>query len=229
VPAVQLRYVPDPVYIIERFDREVRGEHTPRLHVIDACQALGLDRTFKYQQATVESLIRCIELCANRARARQSLLEWVLFNILTGNGDAHLKNLSFRVHPDGLELAPFYDLVSTESYRAGPDNRPRWPKCDLSIQIGDVRTFAGVNREQFGVFADRLGVNPRAASRLLDQFTSQIVPAADALIEEFQAIKVARPAVRAAQLRVLQTIRHVVIREMVGRLKTPTGRRGKSR
>jgi serine/threonine-protein kinase HipA len=224
-PSVQLRYVPDPVYIIERFDRQVRGEHTARLHVIDACQALGLDRTFKYQQATVESLIRCIELCANRARARQSLLQWVLFNILTGNGDAHLKNLSFRVHPDGLELAPFYDLVSTESYRTGPDSQPRWPKCDLSIRVGNARTFAGVSREQFGAFADQLGVNPRAVGRLLDQFTSQIVPAADALIEEFQAIKVPRPTVRAAQLRALQTIRHVVIGDMVKRLKMPTGRR----
>lgn len=229
VPPVQLRYVPDPVYIIERFDRQARGEHTARLHVIDACQALGLDRTFKYQQATLESLIRCIELCANRARARQSLLEWMLFNILTGNGDAHLKNLSFRVHPDGLELAPFYDLVSTESYRAGPDHRPRWPKCDLSIQIGNARTFAGVSHEQFGAFADQLGVNPRATSRLLEQFTTTITAEADALIEEFQAVEVPQPAVRAGQLRVLQTIRHVVIGDMVKQLKTPAARRGKAR
>lgn len=226
VPPVQLRYVPDPVYIIERFDRQPRGEHTERLHVIDACQALGLDRTFKYQQATTGSLIRCIDLCANRARARQSLLEWVLFNILTGNGDAHLKNLSFRVHADGLELAPFYDLVSTESYRAEADSQPRWPKCDLSIQIGEARTFASVSRESFGAFADQLGVNPRAAARLLEQFTGMIVPAAEALIEEFQAIKVPRPTIRAAQLRVLQTIRHAVIADMVKRLKAPT-RRGK--
>jgi serine/threonine-protein kinase HipA len=229
VPPVQLRYVPDPVYIIERFDRQMRGEHAERLHIIDACQALGLDRTFKYQQATAESLIRCIDLCANRARARQSLLEWVLFNTLTGNGDAHLKNLSFRVHPDGLELAPFYDLVSTESYRAGPDNQPRWPKCNLSIQIGGARTFGSVSREHFNAFADQLGVNARAALRLLEQLTTTITAAADALIEEFQAFKVPRPAVRAAQLRVLRTIRHVVIRDMVERLNAPAARRSKSR
>ncbi|HXS90659.1 MAG TPA: HipA domain-containing protein [Steroidobacteraceae bacterium] len=229
VPPVQLRYVPDPVYIIERFDRHVQGENTVRLHTIDACQALGLDRTFKYQQATVESLVRCIDLCANRARARQSLLQWLLFNILTGNGDAHLKNLSFRVHPDGLELAPFYDLVSTESYRASADSQPRWPKCDLSIQIGGARTFAGITREHFSACAEQLGVNPRAASRLLEQLTSTIVPAADALIEEFQAIRVPRPTIRAAQLRVLQTIRHAVIGDMVKRLKTSATRRGKAR
>jgi len=72
-------------------------------------------------------------------------------------------------------------------------------------------------------------VNPRAASRLLEQLTSTIVPAADALIEEFQAIRVPRPTIRAAQLRVLQTIRHAVIGDMVKRLKTSATRRGKAR
>ena len=219
VPPVEIRFVPDPVYIIERFDREARREEVHRLHIIDACQALGLDRTFKYQQTTVESLIRCIDLCANRARARQSLLEWVLFNVLTGNGDAHLKNLSFRVHPDGLELAPFYDLVATETYRAGPENQPRWPHCDLSIQMGDASTFSDVTRDRFHAFADRLGANRRAAARLLDELTTAIEPAADALIGEFQNFSVPQPIVRAGQLRVLQSIRHVVIRDMVQRLQ----------
>ena len=216
VPPVQIRYVPDPVYIIERFDRQARGEETHRLHIIDACQALGLDRTFKYQQATVENLRRCIDLCTNRARARQSLLEWVLFNILTGNGDAHLKNLSFRVHPDGLELAPFYDLVSTESYHAEPESRPRWPQCDLSIQIGDARLFADVTRQRFAVFADQLGANPRAVGRLLEEFVTTIEPASE---------NVPQAIVRADQLRVLRTIRHVVIRDMVECLKSVRGSR----
>jgi serine/threonine-protein kinase HipA len=224
VPPVQLRYVPDPVYIIERFDREVAGAGTRRLHIIDACQALGLDRMFKYRQATVENLIRCVELCENRARSRQSILEWVLFNVLTGNADAHLKNLSFRVSPGGIELAPFYDLVSTESYRAAYGNNPRWPDRDLSMQIGEAKTFAAVSREHFAAFADQLGVNPRAASRLLDQFSEAIGAAADDLVREFEALDILQPAVRAGQLRVLNNIRHIVIREMVERLSSPPHR-----
>jgi hypothetical protein len=55
-----------------------------------------------------------------------------------------------------------------------------------------ARTFAGITREHFSACAEQLGVNPRAASRLLEQLTSTIVPAADALIEEFQAIRVPR-------------------------------------
>jgi serine/threonine-protein kinase HipA len=72
-----------------------------RLHTIDACQALGLDRTFKYQQATVESLVRCIDLCANRARARQSLLQWLLFNILTATATRTLRICLFAFIPMG--------------------------------------------------------------------------------------------------------------------------------
>lgn len=71
--------------------------------------------------------MKIIDHCTNRARARQDLAAWVLFNVLTGNGDAHLKNLSFHVDANSVQLAPFYDLVSTEPYRAAIGNDPRWP------------------------------------------------------------------------------------------------------
>jgi serine/threonine-protein kinase HipA len=78
-------------------------------------------------------------------------------NVLTGNADAHLKNLSFRISSNGIELAPFYDLVSTESYRADASNIPRWPNRDLSMQIGEAKTFAEVSREHFQTFATSWG------------------------------------------------------------------------
>jgi serine/threonine-protein kinase HipA len=219
VPPVQIRYVPDPVYLIERFDRQTAGEGTRRLHVIDACQLLGLDRSFKYQQLKVENLIRCIELCENRARSRQNILAWTLFNLLTGNADAHLKNLSFRVGSAGIELAPFYDLVSTESYRAEHGTVPRWPDRQLSMKIGKATTFGAVTADDFHIFADHLGVNRRAAARLLIKFTQAIGPASDDLYAEFQTINAPQPIVRESQLRVLRRIRFIAINEMVTRLE----------
>ena len=229
VPAVQIRYVPDPVYIIERFDRHAEGTETRRLHVIDACQLLGVDRRFKYQQSNAANLVRCIELCENPARSRQDILAWVLFNVLTGNGDAHLKNLSFRVHAHGIELAPFYDLVSTESYRAAHGNVPRWPDRELSLELGDAKTFAAVTRERFLTFADQLGVNRRAALRVLDEFTAKIAAAAGELAAEFEALQIPEAIVRAGQLRVLNSIRFVVIRDMRERLGTPSGSKAAAR
>lgn len=218
VPEVAIRFVPDPVYLIQRFDRVHNAEPVQRLHAIDACQMLGLDRQFKYQQAGVDALIACIDQCRNPARGRISILQWALFNLLIGNADAHLKNLSFLVRPSGIELAPFYDLVSTESYRASADNDPRWPHRELTMRIGKASTFAEVTAQNFLEFADQLGVNRRASTRLLEHFTRAIDGAATELCQAYEALPVPQNQ-RAGQLRVLRTIHIVVIREMIERLQ----------
>jgi serine/threonine-protein kinase HipA len=218
VPEVAIRFVPDPVYLIQRFDRVHDTEPGQRLHAIDACQLLGLDRQFKYQQAGVDALIACVDQCGNPARSRISILQWALFNLLTGNADAHLKNLSFLVRPSGIELAPFYDLVSTEGYRASADNDPRWPHRELTMRIGNASTFAEVTAENFFAFADQLGVNRRASTRLLEDFTRTIDGAATDLYQAYEALPVPQNQ-RAGQLRVLRAIHIVVIREMIDRLR----------
>lgn len=219
VPPVQMRHVPQPVYLIERFDREQVGEETRRLHIIDACQLLGLDRAFKYQRATVQTFTNIIERCTNRARARRDIASWVLFNLLTGNADAHLKNLSFHVDARSIRLAPFYDLVSTESYRTAPGSSPQWPNTPLSTQIGDATTFAQVNAGKFTEFAEALGLTRTAIKRLIAGYAGRIEAAADELIREFEGLNVAA-ATRAGQLHIIRTTRAIVIREMVAKLSS---------
>ncbi|MGI9211452.1 MAG: HipA domain-containing protein, partial [Methylococcaceae bacterium] len=110
VPEVHRRYVPAPVYIIDRFDRIRNEDGWQRRHVIDACQLLGLDRSFKYNEGSVGNLAVLANACRSPAVARTRLFSWLVFNILVGNTDAHLKNLSFMVSHDGIQLAPHYDL-----------------------------------------------------------------------------------------------------------------------
>jgi len=217
VPAVEIRYVPDPVYLIERFDRVNVGDETRRTHIIDCCQLLGVSRTLKYQQASTENLLRCVELCRERARARIGIVRWIFFNALTGNADAHLKNLSFRVNLEGFDLAPFYDLVSTESYRASIGNNPRWPDRPLSMPIGNAQTFGAVTRQDCLIVADALGIAKRPALRLLDELIASIEGVAEALQQEFDGMTIPQNT-RGGQHRVLLNIRFVVIREMVARL-----------
>ena len=52
---------------------------------------------------------------SNDAAYRLKLIQWMTFNILTRNYDAHGKNISFFVGSKGLELTPFYDLVNIEA------------------------------------------------------------------------------------------------------------------
>ena len=56
VATVQLRHLPEPVLMVERFDRRTvagngnTGETVDRLHVMDGCQALGLPVDAKYER-----------------------------------------------------------------------------------------------------------------------------------------------------------------------------------
>lgn len=116
VPGVERRYVPQPVYLIERFDRQQGGDGWRRLHSIDACQLLGLSAAYKYLEGSVGRLDQLAAACRSTAVARTALFQWLVFNVLVGNTDAHLKNLSFLVSSTGIQLAPFYDLICTAVY-----------------------------------------------------------------------------------------------------------------
>ena len=84
--------MPEPFYLIDRFDRVLHKNHWQRRHVIDACQLLGLDRSCKYLQGSMDNLAAQAKACRSPAVARTRLFSWLVFNVLTGNGDAHLKS-----------------------------------------------------------------------------------------------------------------------------------------
>lgn len=56
VPPVTSLYVPQPVYLVERFDRLPEQPDWRRLHCIDACQLTGLSREFKYSTGAQPAL-----------------------------------------------------------------------------------------------------------------------------------------------------------------------------
>lgn len=145
VPDVHRRYVPSAVYLVDRFDRRATPQGWQRQHVIDACQLLGLDRSFKYSQGSMESLAALADACRSPAVARTRLFGWLVFNMLIGNGDAHLKNLSFVVSHEGVQLAPFYDLLSVAIYETPSFDQTGWPvQMQLAWPVLGVRHFSAV-------------------------------------------------------------------------------------
>ena len=225
VPAVQRRYVPEPVYLVQRFDR-VPGAPVRRRHAIDACQLLGLDRGFKYSQGSMENLARLAAACRNRAQARVRLYNWLVFNVLTGNGDAHLKNLSFLVDAGGVQLAPHYDLVSVACYDAALFDKQRWPdQTELAWPILGVRHFSNLGRSLLVEAGVALGIRAAQATRLLDTQRQRVVVQALQLLGDVEAaneqLLLQRPELAptlAGEGRCLRGIVHVVIREMAARL-----------
>jgi serine/threonine-protein kinase HipA len=225
VPAVFRRYTPEPVYIVERFDRHV-DDHgvTQRSHVIDACQLLNKSRGFKYKSATLQTLAEIVTYCRNRASTRLRLYQWLVFNLLIANNDNHLKNLSFMVSNEGVELAPAYDLLSTAAYhtRAFADQRADWPAVDLAIALPDAPTFGSVNRESVLLAGEALGLPRPICERSLTRLAYALRGAFDGLAaiiatENAQYPEAARPFL-ATESRLISTIQHIVMPEMLKRV-----------
>lgn len=223
VPDVHRRYVPSPVYLVDRFDRVRDARGWNRRHVIDACQLLGLDRSFKYNQGSVESLAVLAKACRSPAVARTRLFGWLVFNVLVGNSDAHLKNLSFMVSHEGVQLAPFYDLLSVASYDTPAFGSKRWPaQTQLAWPILGVRHFADITRGLLLEAGAALNVARGTAERLLESLRGRIAREAESLYAEVEsenaAISTTRPvlsATLAGESRCLRTILHTVVKEMV--------------
>lgn len=223
VPTVSRRYVPQPVYLIQRFDRQQDGEQGwIRLHSIDACQLLGLDRAYKYSPGSVELLARLANLCAAPAIARGQLFSWLTFNVLTGNTDAHLKNLSFLVDHDGIRLAPFYDLLSTAVYETRAFDRDGWPAgCSMAWPIGQVDRLQAIARTHLIEAGQAMGIKPATAGAMIDRLRANVMKEALGLYDETEQahreIGSQRPELRptlGGELRCLRAITKVIIADM---------------
>lgn len=227
VPNVKRLYVPSPVYVIERFDRVQADVGWERTHVIDACQLLGLDRSFKYSQGSVEVLAQLANACRSPAVARARLFGWLVFNVLVGNTDAHLKNLSFMVSAEGVQLAPFYDLLSVASYETPAFGKNTWPDhTQLAWPILNVYKFEQIDRTLLLKAAQVMGIAKGTAERLLDALCDRIEAQTTALLSEVQKENVLITRERAelaatmgGELRCLRTIQHTIVKHMAQRLR----------
>lgn len=232
VPAVDRLYAPAPVYLIDRFDRTRAADSSvQRIHFIDTCQLLNKSRAFKYQQATLETLAEAIKKCRAKTATRVQLYRWLLFNILVGNGDNHLKNISFRVDHEGINLAPAYDLLSTAVYAtvALAQHTPTWPRVELGVSLLGVHYFDDVTRDKLLDAGTALGLKSDTVLRELAAMEKRLPVAADALLEDitkkFEGLINANPdpdavrALQAGEVRLLRAIRSIVIRDMLARIK----------
>lgn len=222
VPDVHRRYVPSPVYLINRFDRIADAQDWQRRHVIDACQLLGLDRSFKYSQGSMAALAELAKACRSTAVARSRLFGWLVFNVLLGNSDAHLKNLSFLVSHEGIQLAPFYDLLSIATYDTPAFDKSGWPvQTRLAWPILDANHFADINRPLLLQAGAALGLTKSTAERLLENLRSRVIREAEALYTELEAenshLSQRHPelsATMAGESRCVRAILHTTIKAM---------------
>ena len=174
VPDSTLLRKPEPIYLVERYDR-TRGANgaLTRIHQIDFCQALNLPSARKYEKEGGPNLKACFEVVTRYskqpAKDRLHLISWVIFNTLIGNADAHAKNLSLLITREGISLAPSYDLISTGVY---PDLTP-----NLALRIGGESRPDWIRERHWEAFSEVSGVNPRIVWKRIAELSDAITEA----------------------------------------------------
>ncbi len=173
VAPVSIRRIPSPILLVTRFDRLKENGGVRRLHIVDACQALDLPVSYKYERnfgatkdvaairdgISFERFFSLRDKTVDRAVAQRIMLQWATFQFLIGNSDAHGKNFSFFCTRTGLTPAPFYDLVSVVQY-------DRFMH-ELAMAIGDEFDMARVTPFAFADFMSRIGIRRPTAMRIM--------------------------------------------------------------
>jgi len=164
-----------PRLLIERFDRVHADGRVYRIHQEDACQALGILPSEKYEAEGGPSLAHVIGLLrdhsgANVARDINALLALTVLNVVLGNSDAHGKNVSL-LHPadGGSQLAPAYDLVATNVY-AGLN-------CELAMSVGGAATPDAVSADSWRSLASEADLGSQIL-RLVREHAERVVDGA---------------------------------------------------
>jgi serine/threonine-protein kinase HipA len=148
--------------LVERYDRLIDAQgQRQRLHQEDFCQALGVVPEMKYQNEGGPDLALCFDLVrrATRPSAPQvlRLLDYVIFNALIGNHDAHAKNFSLLYTGKARVLAQLYDTLSTAVY---PTLTPK-----MAMKIGSKYKFSEVHARHWEQFAEGAGFTRAQAKR----------------------------------------------------------------
>lgn len=174
-PKTSLLHLPEPVTIVERYDRVILDGQVRRLHQIDLCQALNKWPTYKYESeggATFREAFESLDGTRQPAAAKNRLLRWFVFNYIVGNSDAHAKNVSFLVRPDGLDIAPFYDLLCAKVY--GDDS--------MAMTIGDEARYGWVTEAAWDALAGSIGIPKTVLRRIRMELAKELPAKAKTLI-----------------------------------------------
>jgi serine/threonine-protein kinase HipA len=135
---------------VQRFDRSEKGDS---IHMEDFAQVFGLYPQDKYHHRSYANIASVLRAETSEAGTYE-FFRRLVFSVLIGNGDMHLKNWSL-LYPDGRTpvLSPAYDFVATFPYI---------PNDGLALTFGGSRSLGEISADQVRRFAEtaRLAASP---------------------------------------------------------------------
>lgn len=157
--------------VVERFDRL----GSVRLRLEDFAQILERPRGREFDgkyNSSYEEAAGVIQRFSSRALIDLNrFFRLVVFNLVIGNADAHLKNFSLLERDEGLRLSPAYDLLNTLVY-------PQYDRATALAIAGAKRPFDTLHRDLVSAFGVSIGLQPRAVASGLDQLRKRFAATA---------------------------------------------------
>jgi serine/threonine-protein kinase HipA len=143
------------VFLSRRFDRPEPGK---RIHQEDFAQVANVRAAERYGVLSHASIARIVRSVAGEEDLDE-VIRRTAFNVLIGNGDAHLKNWSLT-YPDDIHarLSPAYDLVATVTYI--PDDK-------LGLKLSRENRFQEIRLFHFERLADKVGISRDRVTRIV--------------------------------------------------------------
>lgn len=153
-------------YAIRRFDRseDIEGG---RIHAEDFAQIFKLRPTQKYGQVNYEMIALTLLRYAGGLSDLKEMARRLAFNVLIGNGDAHIKNWSLIYDkPIRPRLAPAYDLVSTVAYTTHDTS--------VALNMAGVKHFDVITLDTFAALFARLGLPEQIQEDMMEEVRATI-------------------------------------------------------
>ena len=150
---------------VERFDRRPGGQ---RVHMEDFAQVFDQFPEHKYERRSYANVAAVLSAEAG-PEAVADFMRRLVFSVLVGNGDMHLKNWSL-VYADGVTptLSPAYDLLSTIPYL---------PSDRLALGFGGSKDLHGVTRNQVRRLSDKAALTVDPLWRIVRETAERTVEA----------------------------------------------------
>ena len=177
LPAAQSkvrRFKDEVAIVVERYDRQQKGNDIIRVHQEDTCQALGIMPTKKYQNEGGPSAANIIELLRTYSTDRDTDLDTFAtalgFNWLIAGTDAQGKNYALLIGAQTrVRLAPLYDVASVVPYQDINIDRVK-----LSMKLGGEYRLRNISLYHWRRLAQELHVDPDATIQRVDDFARHL-------------------------------------------------------
>ncbi len=159
----------EPAYLTRRFDRDKNGSILRQedfVSVLNASPGTNDHGLYKYNSFTYEDV-------GNRLNPIDQInfIRIMIFNFLTGNGDAHLKNISLLESADGdMILSPSYDLMNTKLHLNDPKIAMNLFKEMERTKQNLLTTTYEYKIRDFIELGNRIGVRERILTTVEEEF-----------------------------------------------------------